>query len=79
MPRGRRDVRSVGDFELVDLSSYPCVRQEALRRIRLLLDEEVRAGILSDMARSMTIAGSAGETLLEVPFRDALPSRQCRH
>lgn len=69
----------MADVELVDLSCYPCARQEALHRIRCLLDEEVRAGVRSDMARYMTISSSAGETLLQVPFRDALSSQNLQH
>jgi len=70
---------SLDDLELVDLSRYSCVRQEALHRIRCLLDQEVRAGVRSDMARYMRIASSAGETLLEVPFSDALSNKDVRH
>jgi hypothetical protein len=72
-------MRPLADNELVDLSRYPCARQEALRRIRRVLDEEVRAGVRSDMARYMTISSLAGETLLEVPFRDALSCLNLQH
>ena len=72
-----------GEGEVVVVTAGDEEAEEAMRRclamgadrgvrIRLLLDEEVRTGVLSDMARCMTIASAAGETLLEVPFQDAL-------
>lgn len=63
----------------VDLATLPCARAEALRRIYLILNEEIFQGLAPDMSRSMTITDPTGAMLLKIPFTDALIGQGLLH
>ena len=65
--------------DFVDLTTLPCARAEALRRIYLILNDESSQGLTSDMSRWMMITDPTGATLLEVPFTDALAGCNALH
>ena len=67
------------DSHFIDLTTLSCSRAEALNRIYLILDHEIRQGVTPDMARVLMISGVNGETLLTVPFTDALVGNKSLH
>ncbi len=78
MPRYFLHVKSDGSDLLQDpdgqeLDDLAAAKQEAIEAARELMAEDLRNGQALGLDRIMLIADEAGNILLEVSFKDALP------